>query len=128
MAPRHERVCHLFQEGLVGTIVAPARCAGAVLVRWDGRTGCSVVCRTALATEGSPQTVGTLAKRRRDLERQLATIDRELLGLCPMQTRAGMLHTCRLAVAAALEDARCRIAAMRSDRERPRAPIPSRQR
>jgi len=50
------RLVCVFDEPVprVGTVVGDARAAGALVVRWKHSDGCSVICRSRLAFEGSP--------------------------------------------------------------------------
>jgi type II secretory pathway component PulJ len=63
--------------------------------------------------------VQNLLRRRRELERQLATVDRELQPLCAMSTRAGVLSEVRTGLTRELADIRTRIAALRGELPRP---------
>jgi type II secretory pathway component PulJ len=63
--------------------------------------------------------VQNLLRRRRELERQLATVDRELQSLCAMSMRAGVLSDVRAGLTRELTDIRTRIASLRGELPRP---------
>ena len=69
-----------------------------------------------------------LRRRRRELERQLEAIDRELMPLCPMKARAGELQEQRRLVMVELDAVRTQQARLRGDCPRPRAAVWDRKR
>jgi hypothetical protein len=73
-------------------------------------------------------TVHALRRRRRELERELSAIDRELMPLCPMNRRAGELQERRRVVRRELDDVLRQQAQLRGDCPRPRASVWDRQR
>jgi hypothetical protein len=73
-------------------------------------------------------TVHALRRRRRELERELSAIDRELMPLCPMNRRAGELQERRRVVRRELDDVLRLQAQLRGDCPRPRASVWDRQR
>jgi hypothetical protein len=65
-------------------------------------------------------TIRELGRRRRELERELVHIGRELLPLCPMKASAVALQDRRAEVLRELAEVRTRIAEARGECPRPR--------
>lgn len=95
-------------------------------ITWSSCTGRSN-SNVGVAGPESP-TASKLGKRRRELERELASIDRDLMPLCPMNRRAGELQERRRVVRRELDDVLRRQAQLRGDCPRPRASVWNRQR